>query len=324
MAKAKLYKFKKDQHTMKELAVLFKLSYCRMSNLMHKFKHDADAIWLHRSSEATKRSGKNPKSHVVNDISPQVTMTVEEIAQKTGYSKAAISGKVKRGIIGPALLQKKNHKPLYAIKLKPDGSTVTVLPNGAAGLTVKADKNRLSVYREKAIIAKANKENQQTRKKWAEAALGEITEVNHLPTTPTTTHPTIIQPIGMQLRGVADTGNRAQLKNAISDYLAAGGTIQRLQADGKADSNSWKDQAKRTYAAGPGRKKKRKLQTRKLPETIVVDESGTRKGGSVDVAAFIAELEKERDQRKAYGEVLHLAGDVEIDELESLLPKTVG
>ena len=306
MAKAKLYKFKKDQHTMKELAVLFKLSYCRMSNLMHKFNHDADVIWLQRNStDGAKRSGKNPKSHVVNDISPQVTMTVEEIAQKTGYSKAAISGKVKRGIIGPALLQKKNHKPLYAIKLKPDGSTVTVLPN-----TVKADKNRL-------IIAKANKENQQTRKKWAEAALGEIQTTEALPVTQ------MQQPIGMQLRGVADTGNRAQLKNAISDYLAAGGTIQRLQADGKAEGNSWKDQAKRTYAAGPGRKKKRKLQTRKLPETIVVDESGTRKGGSVDVAAFIAELEKERDQRKAYGEVLHLAGDVEIEELESLLPKTV-
>jgi hypothetical protein len=311
MAKAKLYKFKKDQHTMKELATHFKLSYCRMSNLMHKFNHDADVIWLQRNStDGAKRSGKNPKSHVVNDISPQVTMTVEEIAQKTGYSKAAISGKVKRGIIGPALLQKKNHKPLYAIKLKPDGSTVTVLPNGAAGLTVKADKNRL-------IIAKANKENQQTRKKWAEAALGEIQTTEALPVTQ------MQQPIGMQLRGVADTGNRAQLKNAISDYLAAGGTIQRLQADGKAEGNSWKDQAKRTYAAGPGRKKKRKLQTRKLPETIVVDESGTRKGGSVDVAAFIAELEKERDQRKAYGEVLHLAGDVEIEELESLLPKTV-
>ena len=186
MAKAKLYKFKKDQHTMKELAVLFKLSYCRMSNLMHKFNHDADVIWLQRNStDGAKRSGKNPKSHVVNDISPQVTMTVEEIAQKTGYSKAAISGKVKRGIIGPALLQKKNHKPLYAIKLKPDGSTVTVLPN-----TVKADKNRL-------IIAKANKENQQTRKKWAEAALGEIQTTEALPVTQ------MQQPIGMQLRGVA-------------------------------------------------------------------------------------------------------------------------
>jgi hypothetical protein len=312
MAKAKLYKFKQSQHTMKELATHFKLSYCRMSNLMHKFKHDADAVYTQRNStDGAKRSGKNPKTFAV-DTAGMVRKTVEEIAQVTGYSKAAISGKIKRGITGLGLLKKKNVKPLYLVEPKVTGSKVTRLPD-----TVKADKNRL-------IIAKANKENQQTRKKWAEAALGEITEVNHLPTTPTTTHPTIIQPIGMQLRGVNDTSDKQQLKNAIDDYVAAGGTIQRLQADGKADSNSWKDQAKRTYAAGPGRKKKRKLQTRKLPETIVVDESGTRKGGSVDVAAFIAELEKERDQRKAYGEVLHLAGDVEIDELESLLPKTVG
>ena len=308
MAKAKLYKFKQSQHTMKELATHFKLSYCRMSNLMHKYKHDADAVYTQRNStDGAKRSGKNPKTFAV-DTAGMVRKTVEEIAQVTGYSKAAISGKIKRGITGLELLKKKNVKPLYLVEPKVTGSKVTRLPD-----TVRADKNRLRTTTlgplrstwDDEVIARANKNNTSFREKFAAVQ----SPIDH---------------DEMMLRGVNDTSDKQQLKNAIDDYVAAGGTIQKLFADGTTNGNSWKDQAKQTYAAGPGRKKKRKLGTRTLPKTLVVDENGNRKGSSVDVTAFIAELEKERDQRKAYGEVLHLAGDMDIEELESLLPKTVG
>ena len=54
-----------------------------------------------------------------------------------------------------------------------------------------------------------------------------------------------------------------------------------------------------------------------------MNEQGEIKGGKVDVDVFIAQLESERDQRKAYGEVLHLAAsDEDLSNLEASLPET--
>ncbi len=108
----------------------------------------------------------------------------------------------------------------------------------------------------------------------------------------------------------------AELRNAVDDYLAAGGKIQKLQADGNIDGQSWKDQSKKTW-------KKRTTLASKKKRQVVVDERGEIKGGKVDVDDFIAQLESERDQRKAYGEVLHLAAsDEDLSNLEASLPET--
>ena len=260
MAKAKTYNFHESLYTMKELAELFKLSYCRMSNLMHKFNHDADTIYLQRNSKGAKRSGKNPRLFAV-DLHGNTRMSVADIAKTTGFSTAAISGKIKRGVIGSDLLKSKKIKPLYAVELKPKGSTVKKLPN-----TVRADKNKLKV-------------------------------------------------IATQERDVSELTS-AELRNAVDDYLAAGGKIQKLQADGNINGQSWKDQSKKTW-------KNRTTLASKKKRQVVVNEQGEIKGGKVDVDVFIAQLESERDQRKAYGEVLHLAAsDEDLSNLEASLPET--
>ena len=256
MAKAKTYSFHESLYTMKELADQFNLSYCRMSNLMHKFNHDADTIYLQRNSEGAKRSGKNPRVFTV-DLHGNTRMTVAEIADVTGYSNAAISGKIKRGVTGSDLLKKKKIKSLYR-KLDKLRSTVKKLPD-----TVKADKNKLRA----------------ATKKEPEIDVRDMSSL--------------------------------EISNAVEDYLAAGGKIQKLQADGNINGQSWKDQAKKSWS-----KRKRKLETRKV---IVTDEKGTK----VDVNDFIKELESQRDQRKAYGEVLHLAAtDEQLTDLEHSLPET--
>ncbi len=254
MAKAKTYSFHESLYTMKELADQFNLSYCRMSNLMHKFNHDADTIYLQRNSDGAKRSGKNPRVISV-DLHGNTRMTVAEIAKTTGFSNAAISGKIKRGVTGSDLLKKKKIKSLYK-KLDKLRSTIKKLPTD----TVRADKNKLRVVAEK---------------------------------------------------GTTDIEDRLQIRNAVDDFLAGGGKIQKLQADGNINGQSWKDQAKKSWS-----KRKRKLETRKV---IVTDEKGTK----VDVNDFIKELESQRDQRKAYGEVLHLAAtDEQLTDLEHSLPET--
>jgi predicted DNA-binding protein YlxM (UPF0122 family) len=261
MAKAKTYSFHESLYTMKELADQFNLSYCRMSNLMHKFNHDADTIYLQRNSDGAKRSGKNPRVFSV-DLHKNTRMTVAEIADVTGYSNAAISGKIKRGVTGSDLLKKKKIKPLYSVTLKPEGSTVKKLSG-----TVVADRQEA----------------------WVRQDYEEVTES----------------------KGTTDIEDRQQIRNAVDDFLAGGGKIKKLQADGNINGQSWKDQAKKSWS-----KRKRKLETRKV---IVTDEKGTK----VDVNDFIKELESQRDQRRAYGEVLHLAAtDEQLTDLEHSLPET--
>jgi hypothetical protein len=275
MAKAKLYNFHESLHTMKELAELFGLSYCRMSNLMHQFKHDADTIYRDRNSDAsTGRSGKNPKVFAV-DLHGNTKMTVAEIAEVTGYSKAAISGRINRGVVGYDLLKKKKIRPLYVITPRPEGSIVKQVAPSVG--TTRSDKASITVAS----------------------------------------------------KGVDDIIDRQQIKNAVDDFIAAGGKIKKLAASGSISGQSWKEQAKKTWS-----KRKRKLETRKVQSEsqIVTNESGEMltahpaqngKGGKVNVEDFIAGLEDERDQRRAYGEVLHLAAsDEQLSELERSLPET--
>ena len=249
MAKAKVYSFHESLHTMKELAALFNLSYCRMSNLMHKFNHDADTIYLQRNSEGAKRSGKNPRVFAI-DSHGNSRMTVAEIAEATGYSNAAISGKINRGVIGSKLLKKKKIKPLYSAPSREESTDLKKLPP-LAGLR--------SVSQDKASITMMTTES----------------------------------------KGTTDIEDRQQINSAVDEFLAAGGKIKKLQASGSINGQSWKEQAKKTWS-----KRKRKLEIRKVTASPV-----NGKGATVNVDDFIKELESERDQRKAYGEVLHLAGD---------------
>jgi hypothetical protein len=123
-------------------------------------------------------------------------------------------------------------------------------------------------------------------------------------------------------KGTTDIEDRQQINSAVDEFLAAGGKIKKLQASGSINGQSWKEQAKKTWS-----KRKRKLETRK----VVVNESGevltarpaNGKGATVNVDDFIKELESERDQRRAYGEVLHLAAtDEQLTDLERSLPET--
>ena len=246
MAKAKLYKFQNSKYTMRELAELFELSYCRMSNLMNQFKGNANAVFADRQTGNGSKSGKSPRTYKVG-----LTMekTVAEISAETGYSKAAISGKIKRGVKGSDLLEKKRVKPLYAIELKEEGSVVKKLPN-----TVRADKNRI----------------------------GRV--------------------------AVTDIDDKLQIRNAMEDYVANGGTIEKVTSDGTVKGNSWKAQAKRTW--------KKRVATSKKKLQVVVDEQGEIKGGkmkSIDVDTFIQQLEAERDQRKAAQELMGLEGIADSD-----------
>ena len=255
MAKAKVYSFHESLHTMKELAELFNLSYCRMSNLMHKFNHDADTIYLQRNSEGAKRSGKNPRVFAI-DSHGNSRMTVAEIAEATGYSNAAISGKINRGVIGSKLLKKKKIKPLYSAPSREESTDLKKLPTPVLS-TARTDKASITTV---------------------------TTELKG------TVNSTV---------GATDIEDRQQINSAVDEFLAAGGKIKKLQASGSINGQSWKEQAKKTWS-----KRKRKLEIRKVTAHPV-----NGKGATVNVDDFIKELESERDQRRAYGEVLHLAGD---------------
>jgi DNA-binding transcriptional regulator GbsR (MarR family) len=247
MAKAKTYNYKGKTLSMKELAEIFNLSYCRMSNLMHKFNHDAAAIAADRSAEGAKRSGKNAKKFAV-DTAGMTKMTVAEIAKVTGFSNAAISGKIKRGVCGLALLKSKKKKGVATKKIAVRMQTTT-----------RSDKNLLS--------------------RQAQSDVGEAKDCRDM--------------------------DRHEIRNAVEDYLAAGGKIQKLVADGSIDGQSWKDQAKKSWnkrTTLASKQKKAAAAAAKKKETVVAEK------GKMDVNDFIKELESERDQRRAYGEVLHLAG----------------
>ena len=339
MAKAKTYSFHESLYTMKELADQFNLSYCRMSNLMHKFNHDADTIYLQRNSKGAKRSGKNPKVYAV-DLHGNTRMTVAEIAKTTGFSNAAISGKIKRGVTGSDLLKKKKIKSLYK-KLDKLRSTIKKLPD-----TVRADKNKLRVVAEKGttdiedrlqirnavddflagggkiqkLQADGNINGQswkdQAKKSWSKRKrkLDKLrSTVKKLPTDTVKADKNKLR-AATKKEPEIDVRDMSSLEisNAVEDYLAAGGKIQKLQADGNIDGQSWKDQAKKSW------RKRTTLASKKAAKSRP-DE----KGSTVNVNDFIAQLESERDQRKAYGEVLHLAAsDEELTNLEHSLPET--
>lgn len=104
MAKAKKYTYNGSKYTMRELAEIFSLSYCRMSNLMKQFKCDVKMV--EGSRKYNSKTGKQAKTFTIGDEE----LTIAEISERSGYSKAAISGKMKRGIEGKALLEKKGRK----------------------------------------------------------------------------------------------------------------------------------------------------------------------------------------------------------------------
>lgn len=101
-----------------------------MSNLMKQFKCDVKMV--EGSRKYNSKTGKQAKTFTIGDEE----LTIAEISERSGYSKAAISGKMKRGIEGKALLEKKGRK-----------TTITKKANKIN--TVKADKKLLS--REKKI-----------------------------------------------------------------------------------------------------------------------------------------------------------------------------
>ena len=125
MAKAKKYTYNGSKYTMRELAEIFNLSYCRMSNLMKQFKCNVKMV--EGSRKYNSKTGKQAKTFMIGEEE----LTISEISERSGYSKAAISGKMKRGITGSRLLERKG--------------TVTVKKKKANKInTVKADKKLLS------------------------------------------------------------------------------------------------------------------------------------------------------------------------------------
>ena len=126
MAKAKKYTYNGSKYTMRELAEIFSLSYCRMSNLMKQFKCDVKMV--EGSRKYNSKTGKQAKTFTIGDEE----LTISEISERSGFSKAAISGKMKRGIEGLALLEKKGRK------------TTPVKGKANKINTVKADKKLIS------------------------------------------------------------------------------------------------------------------------------------------------------------------------------------
>lgn len=125
MAKAKKYTYNGSKYTMRELAEIFSLSYCRMSNLMKQFK--CNVRMVEGSRKYNSKTGKQAKTFTIGEEE----LTISEISERSGYSKAAISGKMKRGIEGKALLERKG--------------TVTAKKKKANKInTVKVDKKLIS------------------------------------------------------------------------------------------------------------------------------------------------------------------------------------
>ena len=118
MAKAKKYTYNGSKYTMRELAEIFNLSYCRMSNLMKQFKCDVKMV--EGSRKYNSKTGKQAKTFTIGEEE----LTISEISERSGYSKAAISGKMKRGIEGKALLEKRGTVTAKKKKAK-QGSVTT-------------------------------------------------------------------------------------------------------------------------------------------------------------------------------------------------------
>ena len=120
MANPKLYRYENNLLTTKELTDTFGVSYCRMNNLIRQFDGDIDRIEEYYKSKVESSKGAAPKkidTRAAGDKESlagcSVTgpfMTVAEIADVTGMSRAAISRRVKMGMTGAALMKKKGEK----------------------------------------------------------------------------------------------------------------------------------------------------------------------------------------------------------------------
>ena len=244
MAKAKKYTYNGSKYTMRELAEIFSLSYCRMSNLMKQFK--CNVRMVEGSRKYNSKTGKQAKTFTIGEEE----LTISEISERSGYSKAAISGKMKRGIEGKALLERKG--TVTAKKKKANAGT------GKQINTVKVDKKLIS----------------RPKKDYSNSV------------------------------GVTNIIDRLQVRNAVDDFCAKGGTIKKVEADGSIEGHSWKAQAQKSW-----NKRVSKQKQAGTGNSITSNKS-------VGVDEFIANLEAERDQRQAARELLSLDGIVDSgDEL---------
>jgi len=107
MANPKLYRYENNVVTTKELTDTFGVSYCRMNNLIRKFDGDIDRIEEYYKSKVESSKGAAPKKI---DTKADGEMTIAEIADVTGMSRAAISRRVKMGMTGADLMKKKGEK----------------------------------------------------------------------------------------------------------------------------------------------------------------------------------------------------------------------
>jgi len=119
MANPKLYKYENNLLTTKELCDTFGVSYCRMNNLIRKFDGNIDRIEEYYKSKVESSKGAAPKKidtgsnaewkkqGLMTDSETGPFMTVAEIADVTGMSRAAISRRVKMGMRGESLMKKK-------------------------------------------------------------------------------------------------------------------------------------------------------------------------------------------------------------------------
>ena len=239
MAKAKKYTYNGSKYTMRELAEIFSLSYCRMSNLMKQFK--CNVRMVEGSRKYNSKTGKQATKWTIGEEE----LTISEISERSGYSKAAISGKMKRGIEGKALLERKG--------------TVTAKKKKANKInTVKVDKKLIS----------------RPKKDYSNSV------------------------------GVTNIIDRLQVRNAVDDFCAKGGTIKKVEADGSIEGHSWKAQAQKSW--------NKRISKQKQAGTG----NSIASNKSVGVDEFIANLEAERDQRQAARELLSLDGIVDSgDEL---------
>ncbi len=239
MAKAKKYTYNGSKYTMRELAEIFSLSYCRMSNLMKQFK--CNVRMVEGSRKYNSKTGKQAKTFTIGEEE----LTISEISERSGFSKAAISGKMKRGIEGKALLERKG--------------TVTAKKK-------KANKIN-TVQKDKKLISRPKKDYSNSV-------------------------------------GVTNIIDRLQVRNAVDDFCAKGGTIKKVEADGSIEGHSWKAQAQKSW--------NKRVSKQKQAGT----ENSITSNKSVGVDEFIANLEAERDQRQAARELLSLDGIVDSgDEL---------
>ena len=215
-----------------------------MSNLMKQFK--CNVRMVEGSRKYNSKTGKQAKTFMIGEEE----LTISEISERSGFSKAAISGKMKRGITDERLLEKKGRK-----------TTITKKANAGTGKqinTVKADKKLIS----------------RPKKDYSNSV------------------------------GVTNIIDRLQVRNAVDDFCAKGGTIKKVEADGSIEGHSWKAQAQKSW--------NKRISKQKQAGTG----NSITSNKSVGVDEFIANLEAERDQRQAARELLSLDGIVDSgDEL---------